>query len=265
MPFDLANVLATFQRSLQTVLQELVPSQCLIYLDDIIVHASTIEEHDSRLKNVFERLQMAGLKLKHTKCVVLKQEVSFLGQVITPTGVTTDGTKVKQVVDWPVPRSVGEVRSFMRLDSYYRKFVPYFAEIPSPLHQLTGKGKKFGWSAECHAAFNTLKDKLSSPTTLAYPDFSPYAGPFILDTDASDLAIGAVLSQQSANEEAVIAYASRRLGKRDRRFCTKRREILALVHFLKYFRHYSLGNPSKFERTIKHYSDFATSESRRVK
>ncbi|KAA3678571.1 uncharacterized protein DEA37_0003326 [Paragonimus westermani] len=213
---DLASGYWQVERLMQTVLQDLVPSQCLIYLDDINVHAPTIDEHNPRLKNVFEHLRMTGLKLKHTKCVLLKQEVSFLGHLITPSGVKTDGTKVKQVVDWLVPRSVNEVRSFRGLASYYRKFVSYFAEIASPLYQLTEKGKKFLWSAACHAAFNTLEDKLSSPLILAFPDFPPSAGPFILDTDASDLAIGAVVSQKSANGEVVIAYASRRLDKRER-------------------------------------------------
>ncbi|KAA3674005.1 uncharacterized protein DEA37_0012625, partial [Paragonimus westermani] len=99
-------------------------------------------------------------------------------------------------------------------------------KIASPLHQLTEKGKKFVWSAECHAVLNTLKGKLSSPSILAFPDFSPSAGPFILDTDASDQAIGAALSQKSANGVVVIAYAIRRLDKRERRYCTMRRQIL---------------------------------------
>ncbi|KAA3679020.1 uncharacterized protein DEA37_0010881 [Paragonimus westermani] len=205
----------------------------------------TIEEHSSRLKNVLERQRMAGLKLKLTKFLLLKQEVSFLGHLITPAGVKTSGTEVKQVVDWPVPRSVNGVRNFMRLASYYRKFVPHFLEIVSPLHQLTEKGKKFVWSAECHAAFNTLEYKLSFPSILAFPDFPPSAGNFKLDTDASDLAIGAVLSQKSANGEVVIAYASRRLDKRERRYCTTRHEMLALMYFLKHFHHYLLGKPFK--------------------
>ncbi|KAA3680006.1 uncharacterized protein DEA37_0009444 [Paragonimus westermani] len=198
MPFGLANAPATFQRLMRAVLQDLVPSQCLIYLDDIIVHATTIEEHNSRLKNVFERLRTAGLKLKPTKCVLLKQEVSFLVHRITPVGVKNDGRKVKEVVDWPIPQSVSKVRSFIGLAPHYRRFAPHFAEIASPLHQITEKCDKFVWSTECNAAFNTPKDKLSSPPILAFPDFSPSAGPFVLDTDASDLAIGAVMSQKSA-------------------------------------------------------------------
>ncbi|KAA3679599.1 uncharacterized protein DEA37_0004833 [Paragonimus westermani] len=177
MPFGLANAPAISQRLMQAVLQDLVSSQCLIYLDDIIVHAPTIDEHNSRLKNVFERLRMAGLKLKLKECVLLKQEVSLLGHLIIPTVVKTGGTKLKQIVDWPVPRLVSEARSFMKLAWYYREFVSHFAEIAFPLHQLTEKGKKFVWSAECYAAFNTLKDMLSSPLILGFPDFSPSAGP----------------------------------------------------------------------------------------
>ncbi|KAA3682395.1 uncharacterized protein DEA37_0014644 [Paragonimus westermani] len=211
----------------------------------MIVYAPTIGEHNSRLKNVIERPRMAGLKPKHTKCVLFRQDASFLGHPNTPAGVKTDDTEVKQVVDWPIPRSVSELRSFMGLTLCYRKFVPYFAEIASSLHQLTEEGKKFVWSTGCHAAFNTLKDKLSSPIILAIPDFSPLAGPFIPDNDATDLAMGAVLSQKSANAEVVIAYASRQFDKRERRNCTTRRKMLALVYFLKHFPPYLLGKPFK--------------------
>ncbi|KAA3681466.1 uncharacterized protein DEA37_0013832 [Paragonimus westermani] len=133
----------------------------------------------------------------------------------------------------------------MGLASYYRNFVPHFAEIASPLRQLAEKDNKFISSAECHAAFNTLKSKLSSPPILAFPAFSPSAGPFILDTDASYIAIGSVLSQKSANGEVVIAYAGRRLNKPESRHCTTRRETSASAYFLKHFRPYLLGKPFK--------------------
>ena len=243
MPFGLTNAPATFQRLMQTVLQGLVPKNCLIYLDDIIVHAPTVDEHNRRLQEVFDRLRNAGLKLKMSKCSFLQREVSFLGHVITPAGIKTDGSKIQKIRDWPKPRSTDEVRSFMGLASYYRKFVPKFAAIATPLHRLTEKGRRFLWTAECERAFGLLKHHLSSPPILAYPDVSQTAGEFVLDTDASDLAIGAVLSQKTDKGEAVIAYASRCLSKCERRYSTTRREMLALVAFLKHFRPYLLGRP----------------------
>ena len=122
--------------------------------------------------------------------------------------------------------------------SYYRRFIPNFAEVAKPLHQLTEKGQKFLWTDECNTAFERLKNRMVNSPILAHPDFTK---PFVLDTDASDLAIGAVLSQRIDGQEHVIAYASRTLTKSERRYCVTKKELLALVHFVKYFRHYLYG------------------------
>jgi len=149
---------------------------------------------------------MAKLKLKPSKCKLIRTRVEFLGHIVSDQGVGTDPAKVKSVTEWPTPVNVAEVRSFLGLCSYYRKFVKGFAEIAAPLHKLTGKNIKFTWSTECAEAMALLQNKMSSSPILAMPLND---GGYILDTDASNFAIGAVLSQKQDGVEKVIAYASR--------------------------------------------------------
>jgi transposase InsO family protein len=216
---------------------------CLVYLDDIIIFSQTVEEHLERLELLFQRLRTANLKLKPSKCYFMKHEIEFLGHVVSAEGVSTDPAKVADVVNWKVPTCVGEVRSFVGLCSYYRRYVRNFAEVAAPLHRLTGKKVPFEWSEKCQTAFDTLKTLLTTAPILAMPNDE---GRYILDTDASDIAVGAVLSQvQHGGDERVIAYASRTLDGPELNYCATRRELLAVVYFLKYFRTYLLG-PREF-------------------
>jgi hypothetical protein len=156
---------------------------------------------------------------------------------------------VKNIEDWPVPVNASEVRSFLGLCSYYRKFIENFAKIAKCLHRLTEKGRNFVWDNECHNAFLKLKEKLTSTPVLGHPDFSKE---FILDTDASKDAIGAILSQVQDGHEKVIAYASRTMSKSERNYCVTRKELLAVVHFVKLFRHFLEGR--KFRVRTDHSS-----------
>ena len=238
MPFGLCNAPATFERLMETVLAGLNWRICLIYLDDIIVIGRTFEDMIKNLDQVLQKLHDAGLKLKPRKCQLFAKQVEFLGHVISNCGIQTDPKKTNVVRDWPQPTKLHDVRSFIGFCSYYRRFIPKFAELAKPLHKLTEKGQKFVWTNECNIAFEKLKSKMVESPILAHPDFSK---PFILDTDASDQAIGAVLSQNINGHERVIAYASRTLSRPERRYCVTRKELLALVHFVKYFRHYLYG------------------------
>jgi hypothetical protein len=175
----------------------------LIYLDDIIVFSQTIEEHLVRLRLLFDRLRSANLKLKPSKCRLLQEEVTFLGHVVSAAGVATDPEKTRAVEEWDVPRNVHEVRSFLGLCGYYRRFIENFAAIARPLHDLTSKNAVFHWDGQCQKAFETLKARLLCAPILGLPREE---GRFILDTDASDTCIGAVLSQVQDGEERVIAY-----------------------------------------------------------
>ena len=238
MPFGLCNAGATFQRLMDIVMSGLHPEICLIYLDDIIVFSASAEQHLERLITVLARLRTAGLKLKPQKCAFFQKSVSFLGHVISEKGIATDPIKTEAVVQWPVPRNVKELRSFIGLSSYYRRFVKDFANIAAPLHELQKQGRPFRWTSEAQEAFETLKGALASPPILAMPNDT---GQFVLDTDASDVAIGAVLSQVQDGVEKVIAFASRSLDRRECNYCVTRRELLAVVHFLKHFKQYLLG------------------------
>jgi len=244
MPFGLCNAPATFQRLMEQVLMNLQWKILVLYLDDVVVYASTVEEHLKRLEMVFQRLRSAGLQLKSKKCDILKSNVAFLGHIIDQHGVHTDPDKVQKVVKWPIPDCVRTVRSFIGLTSYYRRYIKDYAQIARPLHQLTQKGREFEWTVECEQAFRALKEALVSNTLMAYPRRGEL---FILDTDASGWAIGAVLSQlQGSNprqekEERVVAYGSRCLNPAEVNYCTTRRELLAIVYFAEYFRHFLLG------------------------
>ena len=149
MPFGLCNAPATFQRLMESVLRGLQFETCLVYLDDIIVVGKTFEEMIKNLSQVFDRLAEAGLKLKAKKCNLFASEVEYLGHVITEAGVATSKDKTQAIENWPVPRNVTEVRSFLGLCSYYRRFVPSFASLADPLHKLTKKGNSFKWTEDC--------------------------------------------------------------------------------------------------------------------
>ena len=192
MPFGLCNAPTTFQRLMDMVLTGLQWSSCIVYIDDIIVVGRTFEEHLCNLKHVFERIDKAGLKLHPDKCQFLQPKVRFLGHSVSAKGISPDPSKTSQVKQWPTPTSVKETQQFLGLASYYRRFIKDFASLASPLHKLTEKKSDFRWTSQCQEAFDCLKSHLVSAPILTLPDWSK---PFLLDTDASDTGIGAVLSQ----------------------------------------------------------------------
>ena len=239
MPFGLCNAPATFQRLMDCVLAGLQWTSCLVYIDDIIIMGKSFEDHLHNLQQVFDRLKHAGLKLHPAKCQFLQHKVHFLGHIVSAEGVTPDPSKTAKVKQWPTPNTAQETQQFLGLANYYRRFIKNFATIAKPLHQLTERKSSFKWTDQCQEAFLELKQRLTSAPLLALPDWSK---PFIVDTDASDTGIGAVLSQEHANgEEHVISYASRLLTKPERNYCVTRKELLAVVAFLHHFRQYLLG------------------------
>ena len=239
MPFGLCNAPATFQRLMDRVLGGLKWSSCLVYFDDIIVVGHTFQDHLHNLSKVLTHLRAAGLKLKPTKCRLCQCRVEFLGHIVSADGIATDPGKTNVVSNWPTPQSKKEVQQFLGLANYYRRFVKNFAGISKPLHRLTEKNVPFEWTRHCQSAFDELRKCLVSSPVLAYPDYNRQ---FILDTDASDTGIGAVLSQISdQGSERVIAYASRSLTRPEQRYCVTRKELLAVVSFVQHFRQYLLG------------------------
>ena len=226
MPFGLCNAPATFQRLMEMVLRGLNWDVCLIYLDDIIIFSATFQDHLSRLRQVFDRLRQAGLKFSPKKCHFAQQQVEYLGHIVSKHGIAVDPSKVSKVRDWPTPRSVKEVRTFLGVASYYRRFVPEFARIAGPLNQLTRKGVQFTWSPEAENAFCHLKQHLCQTPIMAYPNFEKT---FTLKTDASDTALGAVLCQIDDEIERPVAYASRSLSSSESNYSATEKETLAVV------------------------------------
>ena len=239
MCFGLSNATATFSRLIDLVMKGLHYSIAVLYLDDILVYAQDASSMIERIELVLQRLQAANLKVKPSKCNFLQTEVTFLGFQINQKGISTCPSKVKEIVEWPVPINAQEVKSFLGLASYYRKFIKGFSDIVASLNRLTSTGVKFDWTQDCQQAFETLKIRLSSAPVLGLPRDG---GNYILDTDASQKALGGVLSQVQDQQEVVICYSSRTLTSSERNYCTTRQEMLSVIHFLKKFRCYLLGN-----------------------
>lgn len=240
MPFGLRNAPATFQRFADLLLRGLKPMTCLVYLDDIIIFSRTIEEHAERLRNVLARLRGANLSLKLEKCFFAESQVQYLGHIISSDGVKPDPRLIEAVRTFPVPANIKELQSFLGLSNFYRRHVQDYAAITKPLTHLLKKGVTFDWTPECDRAMQRVKDILTSSPLLAYPDFEK---PFILSCDASDFAVGCVLSQEQNGEEKPIGYASRQLNKAERNYGTTEKELLAVVFGVNYFRCYLYGRP----------------------
>ena len=238
LAFGLTNAPACFSRLMADVLRGLQWSDCVLFIDDTIIPSSTFEEGLERLEKVFIRFEEAGLKVKPSKCSLFRREVKFLGHIVSGAGVSTDPEKTKAIDEWPQPKNAKQVRSFCGLCGYYRRFVPDFAQISRPLYYLCGKGIKFDWSSECETAFQNLKQKLVTAPILAYPEPGK---PYILDTDASDLSVGSVLSQNQDGNERVIAYFSQTLTKTEIDYCVTRKELLAVIKSLRKFHSYLYG------------------------
>jgi len=213
MPFGLHSAPATFQRLLDTVLGPDLEPHVFVYLDDIIVISKTFHEHLELLAETFLRLRNAQLRLNPDKCKFCVDKLKYLGHIIDREGIRTDPEKVSAVADWPEPRTIKQIRQFIGMASWYRRFIAGFSKIAAPLTQLTKKNARWTWGKEQKEAFRTLKAKLVSAPVLACPDFSKR---FVLQTDASTSGLGAVLTQQHEDGERVIAYASRTLNAAER-------------------------------------------------
>ena len=210
LPFGVTGGCATFQRAIEIVLSGLSYDTCLCYFDDVIVPSTNVQQHCDRLVNVLNRFREHNLRVKATKCHFGAKSVRFLGHVVSSKGVHTDPQKIDVVSTLSIPRTIEHVRSFLGLAGYYRRFIPNFATIAAPLVSLTKKGKQFCWGDKQQVAFTHRKELLCTTPILAYPHLD---APFILQTDASDLGLGAVLTQSdSAGSERVISYASRVLA-----------------------------------------------------
>ena len=219
MPFGLANSGASFQRLKGHVLRGLEYRFPLIYIDDKIIYKS-VDEPLVHLEEVFRRLRDADVKLNPKKCSFFKQRVEYLGHVVTPEGISPNPDKVRVVQEYPTPTNLKELRSFLGLANYYRRFVRGFSHIANPLNALTKKNVPFVWTVACAEVFDKLKRALVSAPILAYPNFRE---PFLLFVDASSTGIGFTLAQIQNGHEVVIAYSGRGLNQAEQNYSTTER------------------------------------------
>ena len=190
---------------MEAVLRDLTATECWIFINDLILFAGTIEEHASRLEHVLQRLEKVNLQLQPAKFVFAQPQVQDLGYVVSRDGITACRDKVKAVRHYPIPKNVKDVRSYLVFVSFYRRLIPKLAEIAKPHTELKRKDVQFRWKGRQRAAFEKLKETLCSEQFLAYSYFNSQ---FILTTDASKIAVAAILSQVQNGVERPIAFAN---------------------------------------------------------
>ncbi|KAA0066456.1 pol protein [Cucumis melo var. makuwa] len=234
MSFGLTNAPAVFMDLMNRVFREFLDTFVIVFIDDILIYSKTEAEHEEHLRMVLQTLRDYKLYAKFSKCEFWLKQVSFLGHVVSKAGVSVDPAKIEAVTGWTRPSTVSEVRSFLGLVGYYRRFVENFSRIATPLTQLTRKGVPFVWSKACEDSFQNLKQKLVTAPVLTVPDGS---GSFVIYSDASKKGLGCVLMQQGK----VVAYASRQLKSHEQNYPTHDLELAAVVFALKIWRHYLYG------------------------
>lgn len=236
MPFGLMNAPATFQCLMARVFQNMHFKSVLCYLDDILIYSETFEEHLNHLQEVFQRLKDANLKLHPEKCRFGLDQILYLGHVLSPKGMEVDKSKIDVIDTYPRPTSHKEIRAFLGLAGYYRKFIQGFSIIANPLNRLLRKDMEFIWDDECETAFTKLKQALNSTPVLVYPDVCK---PFIINCDASSVGIGYVLAQEDdSGREHPICYGGRSLNSCERSYSITELECLALVEAVRQFNGY---------------------------
>ncbi|GAA6104764.1 protein turtle homolog B-like [Tachysurus ichikawai] len=247
LPFGLKNAAASFQRLMEHVLRELKGKCCMVYIDDGVVFSKNKQDHLQHLQQVFNCLHKAGLTLNLKKFNFIQKSLTFLGHVVSSEGIKTDPAKVSAVSSFPVPQSLKDVQRFLGLAGWYHRFIPKFSEKAAPLHALKKMNSTWTWTDQCQQAFDLIKQDLTQAPVLLSPDFNQT---FRVQTDASEIGLGAVLTQESAGGEHVIAYASRLLRGAEKSYSVAEKECLAVVWAVEKWRPYLEGRP--FEVVTDH-------------
>jgi len=251
MFFGLTNSPATFQAMMNEIFKDLIEEGVVIvYMDDILIFTETLEEHQKVVQRVLEILKQNHLYLNPEKCLFEKIKISYLGLIISKGQVEMDPVKVEGVKNWPVPKTVKEIQSFLGFINFYRRFIEGFASIAKPLHDLTRKDTPWNWSESCQEAFDSLKMRVTSSPILVFPDDS---NPYRVEADSSDYATGAVLSQLCADEKwHPVAYLSKALSPVERNYEIHDKEMLAIIRALEEWRHFLEGAKHQVEIWTDH-------------
>jgi RNase H-like domain found in reverse transcriptase/Reverse transcriptase (RNA-dependent DNA polymerase)/Aspartyl protease/SET domain len=235
LPMGLTNAPGTFMQLMNDTFSDLLDRSVLVFLDDILVFSRTEQEHEQHVEEVLRRLRQQQLYAKLSKCELFRQQVEFLGHHIGADGLSVSPDKIAAVRDWPRPSNVRDVRSFLGLANFYRRFVQSYSNLALPLTELTKTDARFAWSDQHQQAFDALKQALCSAPVLLIPD---PALPFTLSCDACNYAVGATLQQDQGNGLQPIAYRSRKLTPAERNWDTREKEFFALVDACLHWRHY---------------------------
>ncbi|WVZ93543.1 hypothetical protein U9M48_039514 [Paspalum notatum var. saurae] len=235
MSFGLTNASAYFMNLMNKVFMEYLDKFVVVFIDDILIYSKTEEEHEEHLRLVLQKLREHKLYAKLSKCEFWLDQVPFLGHIVSKGGIMVDPSNISSVMDWKVPEVVKEVRGFLGLAGYYRRFIESFSKIAKPMTSLLEKGVPFIWTKERQATFDELKTRLTTTPVFTLPDLTKS---FTVYCDASKEGLSCVLMQ----EGKVIAYASRQLRKHEVNYPTHDLELAAIVHALKIWRHYLFGN-----------------------
>lgn len=238
MPFGLSTAPFTWQRAINTILAELIGKGVYVYLDDVIVFAKNKEQHDKVLWRVMQLLRENNLQLKISKCIFYAKQFEYLGHIIMEGGIKANPKKIEVIKNFPRPTTVKQIQSFLGLCNYFRRYVQDFAKISKPLSSLLKKEQPFIWTNTQQQAFDKLKTALAEQVVLAFPDFEQM---FYVTTDASNFAIGAMLSQGELPNDRPIQFFSRTLSETQKRYSTIQKELLAIVEAIKAFRVYLYG------------------------
>ena len=246
MPFGLTNAVATFERFIERVMSGVLGKFVHAYIDDILVFSRSWTDHMSHLRNVFERFRSAGVKLKPSKCRIAASEIVFLGHKLTSQGLKKDESKVLAIREYPRPTNVNELRRFLGLIGYYRKFIERFSIVAQPLLALLKKGTAFEWSEACQESFETLVNRMCDDVVLEYPDYAAARTDpkrsFIIQTDASRDGIAGILGQLDGQGKArPICFASRTCNKPESEYPITELEALAVTFAVNRFEQYILG------------------------
>jgi len=256
--FGMKNAGKLFQRMIDRILQNSKYKTIYPFQDDLAIVSDTWEEHLEMIDFVLDRISKAGLTLNSSKMQLCKDETRVLGYIISREGVKPDPSKVDDLRNAPKPRTLKQVRQFVGLASWLRRYIRNFATLAAPLIELIKKGYKWSWTKECESAFNEIRERLINPPVMAAPNFSK---PFVIRCDASSVGIGAALLQKHDKGYRVIQYASRALSDRERRYSTVERECLAVVWGVEHFRPYiedekfTVISDQKSLSWMKHASD----------
>jgi len=239
MPFGLCNAPSTFQRMVNEIMEPLKWRFVICYLDDVLIHSKDLESHYEHVTRVLEKFRQHKLYCNPSKCHFVQERIDFLGHIVSGQGIEVDGRKVEAISKWPPPRNVKELMSFLGAANFFRRFIRRFAHMALPLTGLLKRDAPWLWGDPQQEAFEALKQALSTAPVLRPPD--PSNGKFIMYTDASDIAVGAVLMQETAEGPHVVAYLSRKHSSAERNYTTREKELLAIINGLKEWRHYLAG------------------------